>query len=90
MTFLQQIPLFTSGSGGYFRYRIPALVVSQSGTILAFCEGRRFTGQDSDQIDLLLRRSPTAVLPLRNLTASFQKKVGYAATRQRLSTKRRV
>ena len=57
MAFLQQKPLFTSGSGGYFRYRIPALVVSQSGTILAFCEGRRFTGQDSDQIDLLLRRS---------------------------------
>ncbi len=49
--------LFTSGEGGYIRYRIPALVIGQQGTILAFCEGRKETGLDSDQIDLLLRRS---------------------------------
>ena len=49
-----QSKLFVSGEGGYKRYRIPALVVSHQGTILAFCEARKFTGHDSDQIDLFL------------------------------------
>jgi len=52
-----QSKLFVSGKGGYTRYRIPALAVSVQGTILAFCEARKFTGHDSDQIDLFLRRS---------------------------------
>ncbi len=49
--------LFAAGQGGYRRYRIPALVAVNSGTILAFCEGRRHTGRDDDEIDILLRRS---------------------------------
>lgn len=53
----EQQDLFTSGQGGYVRYRIPALVVTLQGTVLAFCEARKFTGRDSDQIDLCLRRS---------------------------------
>ena len=57
MALLQQVSLFVSGVGGYIRYRIPALVISQRGTILAFCEARQHTGRASDQIDLLLRRS---------------------------------
>ena len=52
-----QSDLFISGEGGYTRYRIPALAVSTQGTVLAFCEARKFTGADSDQIDLFLRRS---------------------------------
>ncbi len=54
---MQQQHLFISGEGGYFRYRIPALCTGRDGTVLAFCEARRFTGGDSDQVDLLLRRS---------------------------------
>jgi len=53
----EQQDLFVSGEGGYARYRIPALAVTIKGTILAFCEARKFTGRDSDQIDLFLRRS---------------------------------
>ena len=49
--------LFVSGEGGYVRYRIPALAVTTRGTLLAFCEARKYTGSDSDQIDLFLRRS---------------------------------
>lgn len=49
--------LCIAGEGGYHSYRIPALVVTTPGTVLAFCEGRRLTGHDDDQIDLLLRRS---------------------------------
>lgn len=53
----QQMPLFVAGEGDYHTYRIPALVVSQRGTLLAFCEGRRSGRGDSGNIDLLLRRS---------------------------------
>ena len=53
----EQQDLFISGEEGYKRYRIPALAVTTRGTILAFCEARKFTGRDSDQIDLFLRRS---------------------------------
>ena len=53
----EQQDLFISGEGGYVRYRIPALAVTTAGTILAFCEARKYTGRDSDQIDLFLRRS---------------------------------
>jgi len=53
----KQAPVFVSGQGGYHTYRIPAIVVSQKGTVLAFCEGRRKGGSDHGDIDLLLRRS---------------------------------
>lgn len=49
--------IFVSGQGGYHTYRIPAIVVSQAGTILALCEGRKHSSSDSGDIDLLLRRS---------------------------------
>lgn len=54
---MDRAELFVSGTGGYFRYRIPALVVTVQGTVLAFCEARRRTGQDDDEIDIMLRRS---------------------------------
>jgi sialidase-1 len=52
-----QTPVFTSGQHGYHTYRIPALVVARSGALLAFCEGRKHSGSDSGDIDLLLKRS---------------------------------
>ena len=36
-------------------YRIPALIVTPKGTILAFCEARE--GDDGDPTDLVLKRS---------------------------------
>lgn len=54
---LQQSVLFKSGTGRYHTYRIPALVQSTKGTLLAFCEGRKNSAADSGDIDLLLRRS---------------------------------
>jgi len=38
---LLQAPVFTSGEGGYHTYRIPSLIVTAKGTLLAFCEGRK-------------------------------------------------
>jgi sialidase-1 len=49
--------VFTSGAGGYHTYRIPALLVTPKGALLAFCEGRKTSPSDAGDIDLLLRRS---------------------------------
>ena len=54
---MERMELFVSESGGYRKYRIPALVVTVEGTVLAFCEARRHTGQDDDEIDIFVRRS---------------------------------
>lgn len=52
-----QIEVFVSGEGGYHTYRIPSLLVTPQGTVLAFCEGRKKGTSDTGDIDLLLRRS---------------------------------
>ena len=36
--------LFDSGKEAYPRYRIPAMIVTKKGTLLAFCEGRKDGG----------------------------------------------
>jgi sialidase-1 len=52
-----QVEIFRAGEGGYASYRIPALITSAKGTLLAFCEGRRNSASDTGDIDILLRRS---------------------------------
>ncbi len=49
--------LFEGGTGGYNIYRIPGIVVTKKGTILAYTEARRTNGNDWDSIDIVLRRS---------------------------------
>jgi sialidase-1 len=56
-TRIETADVFRSGEEGYHTYRIPALIVTRKGTLLAFCEGRRLAGGDSGDIDLLLKRS---------------------------------
>jgi sialidase-1 len=51
----KETALYYIGMPGYNRYRIPSLIVTKKGTLLAFCEGR--TGGDSGDIDTLTRRS---------------------------------
>ena len=53
----EQTDLFVSGTDGYHTYRIPALVVTTKGAILAFCEGRRHSQSDTGEIDMVLKRS---------------------------------
>lgn len=53
---IDQQTLFEGGSDGYSFVRIPALVTSRSGTLLAFAEGRHSLNDDGD-IDIVLRRS---------------------------------
>ncbi|MGD0435907.1 MAG: sialidase family protein [Bryobacteraceae bacterium] len=52
--------LFHSGESSYFCFRIPAIVVSSKGTVLAFAEARKTNCEDWDQIDLVLKRSEDA------------------------------
>ena len=53
----EQNPVFIGGAGGYHTYRIPALVVTTKGTLLAFCEGRKLGRGDAGDVDLVLQRS---------------------------------
>ena len=54
---LERQNLFTADQDGYAIYRIPGVVVTAKGTILAYCEARRTGRSDWDTIDILLRRS---------------------------------
>ena len=55
--FLAKTELFASDDGVNKLYRIPGIVVTKRGTILAYSEARRFTGSDWDAIDIVMRRS---------------------------------
>ena len=54
---LVQIDLFTAGEGGYPLYRIPGIVVTAKGSLLAYCEARKNAKGDWGHIDILFRRS---------------------------------
>ncbi|HNB50216.1 MAG TPA: sialidase family protein, partial [Chitinophagales bacterium] len=49
--------VFTSGTGGYGSYRIPAIVKSNDGGLLAFIEGRVNGSNDFGNIDILMKKS---------------------------------
>ena len=50
-------PVFQQGESGYACFRIPAIVKTISGTLLAFAEGRKGGCSDTGDIDLVLKRS---------------------------------
>ncbi|HZF37895.1 MAG TPA: sialidase family protein [Blastocatellia bacterium] len=54
---LEKIDLFEAGKDGYKLYRIPGLVVTKSGALLAYCEARKTGKGDWDTIDIMLQRS---------------------------------
>ena len=49
--------IFKSGEEGYACFRIPAIVSTKSGVLLAFAEGRKTGCGDAGDIDLVLKRS---------------------------------
>ncbi|MHC4622888.1 MAG: sialidase family protein [Planctomycetota bacterium] len=53
----EKIKVFVSGMDGYHTYRIPSLLVTGKGTLLAFCEGRKKDRRDSGDIDMPVKRS---------------------------------
>ncbi|CAM5237899.1 exo-alpha-sialidase OS=Streptomyces alboniger OX=132473 GN=CP975_09995 PE=4 SV=1 [Streptomyces alboniger] len=56
MTVETSVP-FRAGREGYASFRIPAVVTTASGTVLAFCEGRVGSQEDFGNIDIVLKRS---------------------------------
>lgn len=49
--------VFVSGEEGYHTFRIPSLLITPDGTILAFAEGRADSASDTGNIDTVLKRS---------------------------------
>lgn len=54
---LEKTNLFQAGQDGYKLYRIPGIVATAKGTILAYCEARKNNSGDWGHIDVMLRRS---------------------------------
>jgi len=52
-----EIQLFKNGKGKYACYRIPAIIKTQKGTLMAFAEGRKTGCSDFGNVDILLRMS---------------------------------
>ena len=49
--------LFEARTGGYRTYRVPGILATEQGTVLATAEARPGGGGDWDQNDLIMRRS---------------------------------
>lgn len=55
---IERVDVWKRGTEGYQVYRIPSLLVTKAGTVLAICEGRQTPkGNDSGEINLLVKRS---------------------------------
>lgn len=73
---------FASGAGGYHTFRIPAVVRTRRGAVLAFAEGRRNSDADTGDIDIVLRRSADGGCtwgPLRVVTGAGHDTAGNPA-----------
>lgn len=55
---LSQSAVFPPGLNGIARYRIPGIVVTPKGTVLAYAEARKNDSADWGEIEIHLRRSP--------------------------------
>ena len=54
---LVQTDVFVAGDHGYHTFRIPSIILTPRGTLVAFAEGRHDAAADSGHIDLVARRS---------------------------------
>lgn len=53
----ERVVVFERGTEGYHTLRIPAIVRAANGDLVAVCEGRKNSGGDSGDIDVVCRRS---------------------------------
>ncbi len=52
----EETELFVGGQDGINTYRIPSIICTANGTILAFCEGRRDKSEDGSPTHIVLKR----------------------------------
>src|SRR5690606_37973967 len=52
-----QLKLFDGGAEGYHSYRIPSIIKTTNGTLIAFAEGRKADNRDYGNIDLVYKTS---------------------------------
>ena len=57
MKILEKHNVYISGDGGYHTYRIPSVIRTKSGALLAFCEGRKESRHDSGFIEIMVKKS---------------------------------
>jgi len=55
--FFEQVNVYSAGQDGVHTYRIPALIVTNKGTVLACCEARKESIADASPTDLVVKRS---------------------------------
>lgn len=76
--FLEKIDVFSAGTHGFYTYRIPTLVYSQKGTLLAFAEARVGGTSDWTGMSLVMSRSSDKGKtwePLKKLASSEKQPV---------------
>ncbi|MDR1010887.1 MAG: glycoside hydrolase [Opitutaceae bacterium] len=57
---IEKFQIFTAGKDGYANYRIPGIVLTTKGTVLAFCDARKDSKLgDWSTIEIFMRRSTT-------------------------------
>jgi len=54
---LEKTVLFAERTDGFTLYRIPGIVVTAKGTVLVYCEARKFSDADRGEIEIHIRRS---------------------------------
>lgn len=54
---LEKAILFEEGKDGFASYRIPGIIVTAKGSVLAYCEARKYSSEDWGEIEIHLRRS---------------------------------
>ncbi len=79
----EQTELFIGGQDNYNTYRIPSLICTRKGTVLAFSEGRRDQGGDGVPTDIVMKRSPGNAA---KWTPPFLTLKGLGRTRQTVMT----
>ena len=72
---ITQTKVYTAGEDGYYCFRIPALLFTVKGTLLAFAEGRGQTTNvcdDHGDVHIVLKRSSDLGQTWSNLTTVYQ------------------
>ena len=57
MKIIRKQTVYSSGKDGYHTYRIPSIIKTHYGELLAFCEGRKENHNDSGFIEIMVKKS---------------------------------